>query len=257
MAQWSAFPYDAAPYRYGAAALRAAWPRLHAGDAEALPDDPAVLAAWALFHAGEFQAAHDAGLKCGDRGITVANKAQALYATYLERSERGKLDLFLQVAQRADALARTAPRNANAHYWRAYALARYSQAISVVKTLSQGLGGKVRAALETTLALSPAHADAHIALASLHAEIIDKAGQLLARTQGADAATGLRLFKRALQLNPRSAIGMTEYATALVMLEGDKRLADAGQLLAAAAAIEPLDAVERLDVEAAKAELQG
>lgn len=255
MVTWSAFPYDASPYRYSASALRLQWSRLHAGDAESLPDDPALLAAWAQFHAGEFRAARDAGLKCGAAGITLANKAQALHATYLERSEKRKLDLFLQIAQRADAQASAEPRNANAHYWRAYALIRCGQTVSVVKALSQGLDGKVRAALETALALAPTHADAHIALASFHAEIIDKAGKLLARTQGADAATSLRLFKQALLLNPRSAIGMTEYAAALVMLEGDKRLADADRLLADAAAIEPLDAAERLDVEAAKAEL--
>lgn len=256
MAQWSAFPYDAARYRYSEAALKAHWPRLHAGDAEALPAQQAVRAAWALFHAGEFQAAHAAGLKCGGAGITVANKAQAMYATYLERSEAGKLDMFLQVAERADAQVAAEPDNANAHYWRAYALGRYSQAISVVKALAQGLGGKVRDELQTTIDLAPAHADAHIALGAFHAEIIDKVGKLLARTQGADGPTGLRLFKQALTLNPRSAIAMTEYARALLMIEGEPRAADAEKLFADAAAVEPLDATERLDVEAAKAELE-
>jgi hypothetical protein len=46
-----------------------------------------------------------------------------------------------------------------------------------------------------------------------------------------------------------------ECATGYVMLEGDKRLAEAEKLYAAAAAMTPLDATERLDVEMAKAEL--
>jgi hypothetical protein len=40
------------------------------------------------------------------------------------------------------------------------------------------------------------------------------------------------------------------------MLEGDKRMKEAEQLYAEAAACKPLDAMERLDVEMAKAELE-
>src|SRR6185295_4632190 len=76
MAKWTAFPYDAAEYTFDAAALKKKWARLHAGDAEPLPKDDKVLAAWGLYHAGEFQKACEAGLKAGDGGITVANKAQ-------------------------------------------------------------------------------------------------------------------------------------------------------------------------------------
>ena len=190
MAKWTAFPYDNAAYRYDAAALKKHWARLHAGDAEPLPKDAKVLAAWALFHAGEFQKAVDAGLKAGGAGITVANKAQAIYANYLEKSEKTKLEMFLEVAERAEAQAEAEPKNANAYYWQAYALGRYSQGISVAKALAQGLGGKVKGALETAIKLAPKHADAHIALGAFHAEVIDKVGTLLGRTQGAEQARG-------------------------------------------------------------------
>ena len=254
MAKWTAFPYDA--YEYDAATLKKQWARLHAGDAEPLPKDDKVLAAWALFHAGEFQKAYDAGLKAGGAGVTVANKAQAIYANYLEKNEKTQLAMFLEVAQRAEAQAADEPKNANAFYWQAYALGRYSQGISVAKALAQGLGGKVKSALETTIKLAPKHADAHIALGAFHAEVIDKVGKLLGKTQGADAATGLKMYQQALKLNPTSAIAMVEYANGLVMLEGDKKMKQAEELYAQAAACEPLDAMERLDVEMAKAELE-
>jgi len=254
MAKWTAFPYDA--YEYDAAALKKQWARLHAGDAEPLPKDDTVLAAWALFHAGEFQKAYDAGLKAGGAGVTVANKAQAIYANYLEKNEKTQLAMFLEVAERAEAQAADEPKNANALYWQAYALGRYSQGISVAKALAQGLGGKVKSALETTIKLAPKHADAHIALGAFHAEVIDKVGKLLGKTQGADAATGLKMYEQALKLNPTSAIAMVEYANGLVMLEGDKKMKQAEELYAQAAACEPLDAMERLDVEMAKAELE-
>ena len=256
MAKWTAFPYDAADYSYDAAALKKRWARLHAGDAEPLPKDDKVLAAWALFHAGEFQKATEAGLKAGGAGITVANKAQAIYANYLEKSEKNKLALFMEVAERAEAQAGEEPKNANAHYLMAYALGRYSQGISVAKALAQGLGSKVKGALETAIKLQPKHADAHIALGAFHAEVIDKVGSLLGRTQGASKDTGLAMFKTALKLNPTSAIAMVEYANGMVMLEGEKKMKEAEKLYAEAAACEPMDAMERLDVEMAKAELE-
>ena len=258
MAKWTAFPYPL--YDFDAAKLKKQWARLHAGDAEPLPKDAKVLAAWALFHAGEFQNAFDAGLAAAasgqSAGISVANKAQALYANYLEKSEKTKLAMFQDVMARAEALATEEPKNPSAHYWLAYAVGRYGQGISVAKALSQGLGSKVKNALETTLKLAPQHADAHIALGAFHAEVIDKVGSLLGKTQGANKATGLAMFQQALKLTPASAIAMVEYANGLVMLEGDKKMKDAEKLYADAAACTPADAAERLDVEMAKAELE-
>ena len=254
MAKWTAFPYPL--YEYDAAKVKKQWARLHAGDAEPLPKDTKVLEAWALFHAGEFQKAYDAGLKAGGAGITVANKAQSIYANYLEKSEKTKLAMFQEVVTRAEAQAAAEPQNPNAHYWMAYALGRYSQGISVAKALAQGLGAKVKAALETTIKLAPKHADAHIVLGTFHAEVIDKVGSLLGKTQGASKATGLAMYQQALKLTPASAIAMVEYANGLVMLEGEKRMGDAEKLYADAAACTPVDAMERLDVEMAKAELE-
>ena len=195
MAKWTAFPYDNAAFQYDAASLKKHWARLHAGDAEPFPKDAAVQQAWIHFHAGEFQKAYEAGLAAGGAGVTAANKAQAIYANYLEKKEKAKLEMFLEVAERAEGQQESEPKNANAWYWQAYALGRYSQGISVAKALAQGLGGKVKAALETAIELAPKHADAHIALGAFHAEVIDKVGKLLGKTQGADTATGLKMFE--------------------------------------------------------------
>jgi tetratricopeptide (TPR) repeat protein len=254
MAKWTAYPYDL--FDLDAAAVKKQWARLHAGDAEPLPKDAKVLEAWVLFHRGEFQKAFDAGLKAGGAGISAANKAQAIYANYVEKSEKTKLAMFQEVAARAEALQGDEPNNANAYYWQAYALGRYSQGISVAKALTQGLGSKVKNALEKAIKLAPKHADAHISLGTFHAEVIDKVGSLLGRTQGADKATGLKMYQQALKLHPTSAIGMVEYANGLVMLEGDKRMKEAEKLYAEAAACAPADAMERLDVEMAKEELE-
>ena len=256
MAKWTAFPH-AGDYAFDATSLKKHWARLHTGDAEPLPKNTDVLKAWALFHSGEFQKAAEAGLKAGGDGITVANKATSIYATYLEPKEKTKLDLFMEVAAQAQAQAEAQPQNANAWYWHAYALGRYSQGISVAKALAQGLGSKVKESLEKSIKLSPQHADARIALGAFHAEVIDKVGSLIGgMTYGAKKDTGLKLFQEALKLNPGSAIAMIEYANAMVMLEGDKKMKDATKLYEQAAACTPADAMERLDVELAKAELE-
>ena len=257
---WTAFPHDASAYRYGPAALKAKWARLHAGDAEPLPKEASVLAAWRLFHAGDFEQAVEAGLaavKAGaPAGLTVANKAQALYATHLEPSERSRQALLLEVARRAEDRTVEDPGDPNGWYSMAYALGRYGQSISVAKALALGLGARVKGALDTTIRLAPKHADAYVALGSFHAEVIDKVGSLLGLTQGATKDAGLASYKTALKLNPTSAIAMVEYAHGMVMLEGEKRMPEATRLFEAAAACEPLDAAERLDVDMAKAELE-
>ena len=256
MNNWTAFPY-AGDYVFDAASVKKNWARLHAGDAEPLPQSAEVLQAWALFHSGEFQKAMDMGIQLGGAGLTVANKSACVYATYLEKKETARLDLYLEVVRRAEAQAQEDPENINAHYWQAYALSRYSQGISVAKALAQGLGTKVKGSLENVIKLQPKHADAHIALGAFHAEVIDKVGSLIGgMTYGAKKDTGLALLQEALKLNFESAIGMIEYANAMLMLEGDKMMADATRLYQRAAAAQPIDAMERLDVEMARVELE-
>jgi tetratricopeptide (TPR) repeat protein len=256
MGPWTAFP-RLGDFAHDADSVARNWALLHGGDAEPLPADPRVLGAWVLFHQGEFERAAQAGVAAGGAGITVAIKATAIYATYLEAREKTRLNLLQQAAQRAEQQAAAEPDNPNAWYWFAYATGRYSQGISVAKALAQGLGGKVKDALEQTIRLQPRHADAHVALGTFHAEVIDKVGSLIgSMTYGAKRETGLRMFQHALQLNARSAVALIEYANGLVMLEGDRKFDESTRLYQQAAAIEPLDAKEWLDVEHARAELE-
>ena len=110
--------------------------------------------------------------------------------------------------------------------------------------------------LERVIALQPRHADAHLALAAFHAEVIDKVGPLVARmTYGVRADTAIDLFERGLQLHPESASALMEYARGLLMLHGEGRMAEATRLYEKAASLKPADARERLDVELARAGL--
>jgi len=254
--KWKAFPHPAKAYAYAGDALKKSWDRLHRGDCEPFPKDKAAQEAWRHFHAGEFAEAVATGLKAGGAGITAANKAQAIYANGVETKDAARVALFEEVMKRAEAQARAEPKNANAHYLYAYAAGRYSQRISVAKALAQGYGGKIRAALEAALKLEPKHADAHIAMGAYHAEIIDKVGALVGGlTYGANKDKGEEHFRKALKLAPDSPIAHIEMANGMVLMHGKKMVEEAAKLYSKAAEMEPRDAMERLDVEAARAEI--
>lgn len=255
MVRWILFPYPQR-YQYEPDSLARQWPHLHQGDMEPVPTEAPVLAAWVAFHNGQFQQAREAGLAAGCAGFTVANLATVVYARYLEKRERARQELFLEAAERAQGQLQAEPNNPNAWYCHGLALQHYSQGISVAKALAQGIGNKVKHSLERAIALAPDHADARVALGAFHAEVIDKVGPLIGgMTYGAKKDVALRLFQEALQLHPTSALAHTEYANALVMLEGDVRMAEATTLYEQAAHSNPLDAVQYLAAEMAQTEL--
>ena len=252
---WSAFPYaDAeAAYRHTPVSLQAAWPRLHACDAEPWPADARLVDAWIACHAGQFELAAQLGLDAGFEGYAVAHRAICLHATYVETSERRRNAVFEEVAARCERQQAAQPDNPAGYHWHAYALARYAQGVSVVKALAQGVGGKVKASLDTALRLAPAHCDAHVTMGGYHAEIIDKLGVMAgALSYGASKDSAYRHFRTALALHPESAIARLQFANALLMLGGRGKLDEALALRAEAAACLPCEAGERLHVELAK-----
>jgi tetratricopeptide (TPR) repeat protein len=254
---WAAFPHDNAAFVYDGAALKKNWARLHKGDAEPFPADKAVEEAWRLFHAGDFEGAFEAGINAGLDGYNVANKAACIYNNYLETSDAKKQKAYEDVAARCEELQAAQKKNANAYYWAAYSLGRYGQLIGVAKALTQGIGGKVSKALEATLKLEPKHADAHIALGTFNAEVIEKVGAMIGKmTYGVSKDAAVENYEKALKVNPDSAVARTEMADGLFKLFGDKKMKDVERLYSEAAASEPKDAMECLDVEAARAEME-
>jgi len=273
---WKAFPHPEADYEYSGTALRNHWKRLHCGDCEAFPDEaplrkliaahrelePALpfdkaishlRDAWRAYHRGDFGQAVEQGLAVGHLGYNVANKATNIYATYLAPSPGAAQALYKQAAGRAEELQECAPRLANAWYFHAQALGRYSQSISIAVALAEGLAAKVRSSLERAIALEPRHADAHIALGAYHAEIVNKVGGLVGSlVYGASKDAAIRNFEAALRLNPDSAIARIEYADALTSLFGRSRADKVAHLYADSVERQPADAMERLDWELAK-----
>lgn len=263
--------------------LKARWLRLHRGDCEPFPDASAIAglveahtsldgwigrhggaeslarrlqAAWSAFHAGEFAQAIALGSKLGELGAPVANKSAAVYSLYPGSHERDMSSLLEQAAARGEAAARALPNYANAHYTLALVLGRYSQRISILRALSEGLAGRVQAHLDRTLRLEPQHAEAHIALGLYHAEIVAQLGGLAARlTYGASSDAAIAHFERAVRLTPDSPIALMEYGHGLLRLDARAHRTQALDLYRRAAACEGVDAMERLDRDRARREL--
>lgn len=275
---WAPFPHSNKAFDYAGDKLGKAWPKLHAGDQEPYPDekhvarllkanpklgkDAAKLSAqvcdaWRAFHRGDFQQAHDAGVGLKALGASVAIKAGGIHAAYLLKTDKDKIARYEALAKLAEDAIAALPDEANSHYRRAFALGRYSQCLSVAQALAQGIAGKVRASLDSTLTLAPKHAEAHTALGLYHAEIVGKVGGMLAKlTYGASAAEADKQLQQALKLTPDSPIAWIEYANALLLLHGDKREDDAAAAFDKAARCKPRDAMEALDAAHARAQIE-
>jgi tetratricopeptide (TPR) repeat protein len=254
---WIEFPFPDKAYQYTAASLKKNWGRLHKGDHEVFPEEKDLVQAWIHYHAGAFGKAVEIGLHFGHYGYNVANRAQNIHTNTLDEDEASKLKSFQEVIGRCEELIGAQPENVNNFYNHAYALGRYSQCISVVKALAQGLGGKIKASLARAVELDPLHADAHVALGTYHIEVIDKVGSFLGGlTYGASEKKGLEHYRKGLEIFPESPVYKIELANGLVMLQGKSKFKEAEKLYREAAQHTPVDAMERLDVEQAKAELE-
>jgi tetratricopeptide (TPR) repeat protein len=283
MAKWNKFPHDNSAFIFEGSSLEEAWDDLHQGDCVEFPDadwveqtlehapdaapesfdgDIPALAetiqdAWRCYHSGDFQKAVKLAEQCGLIAHAPANKATGIYATYLEPDESAAQALFLSAVERAEAAIEALPEDSNSYYFHAFNLGRYSQSISIVKALSQGIGGKIQSSLENAIDLQPEHADANIALGAYYAEVIDKVGKMLGKlTYGATPAKSLKHFERALELSPDAPIAHIEYGNGLYLLYGDDRLDDVTDLYVNATEMEPVDAMAKLDIEAALAEME-
>jgi tetratricopeptide (TPR) repeat protein len=254
---WKPFPHPSKEYTYAGAALKKNWGRLHLNDKEPFPENKNVQEAWRRYHAGDFEGAMEMSLSAGVEGYNAANKVAAIYAHYIETDETAKLTLYEAIIKRVEEAIAADPKNITAHYQRAHAMGRYSQRIPIAEALSRGFGGKIKESLNATLKLAPDHVDAHIAFGAFHAEIISKVGAFLGgATYGASKDAGIEHYTAAIKLNPESAIAKIEYAKGLLMLYGNKKTDEATQLYVEASESTPADAMERLDVESAKSQLE-
>lgn len=278
---WVPMPSRAPRFDFSGKALETAWEALHRGDLEPWPDlprarrllkaaeneapaglDATTLAAslqeaWRAFHEGRFQSAFETGVALGPIGASVACKAAGIHATHLLTDESLRLACFEDLAQRAEAAIKALPEEANSHYRHAFALGRYSQGISVVTALKRGLAGQVRDSLQRTLQLAPRHAEARLAFAVYHAEIVAKVGGMIANlTYGARASEAEKHIEAALEQFPASPVTHLEQGKLLLLLHGEKGEDAAAAAFERASQCKPRDAMEWLDARDAASRIE-
>lgn len=233
--------------------LLSVWDNLHAADLADTPEG-GLLDAWLLFHNGDFSAAAKAGLELGSEGTPVVIRAIVAYTDYLCEDE----DVCVELLEQAYLLGEShCDENPQCQFPTALAMGRYSQSISITKALSKGLGGKIKKILSAILENQPNHAEAHLAMAMYHAEIIDKVGSTLGSlTYGANGKTALKHVEQALELVP-NAINLIEAGNAILLLKGEsKGMDEATAYYQQAAEVKPLDALQSLDVDFAQSQLE-
>ena len=257
MSDWNSFPHDNSNFRFDGDSLHQHWAELHRGDCEPWPQGEDLQDAWRHYHAGEFGRAVELADECGLQAHAVANKATGVYASYLVTDDRRQVELFMSAVERAEQAIEQYPDDPNSHYFHAFNLGRYSQSISIVKALKQGIGGRIQKSLQHALELQPGHAEAQTAMGLYHAEIIDKIGKMIGgMTYGASTDEALSHLQTAVELTPQAPIAQIEYGNGLYLLFGDRRLDEVTDLDVSASEMTPRDAMEKLDVEAALAELE-
>ncbi len=227
------------------------WEALHAADV-ADPPTGDLLAAWLLFHNGNFADAATAAVKLKSDGVPVLIRSVVAYTDYICEDDEQSVELLEQAYLFGEQYSNDAVNN---QFTTALAMGRYSQSISITKALAKGLGGKIKSLLSAVLDSQPEHAEAHLAMAMYHAEIIDKVGATLGGlTYGAKAKTALQHIEKSLELVP-NAINLIEAGNAMLLLQGDKGIKEATALYQRAAEVKPLDALQAMDVDFAASQL--
>ena len=191
-------------------------------------------------------AAADLGEGLGtSEGHALAAEGLAIYAHYVAEEEE-KEPLLQRAMRAAEAAIELDPANAQAHLQSAHATGRYSQLLAPMKSLREGYPKQVRASIERALELDPSHFGAHLSLASWHAEAIGRGGMMARALLGAKRKSAFTHYEQALALAPDRNVVLLEYAPGLPLLEGEKRRAQARDLLVRAIELPPQDAFQRI-----------
>ena len=164
-------------------------------------------------------------------GYALAARSLAVYGHYAAPEEERK-ELFERALQLGEEAVRADTANPEGYFQSGHALGRYAQSIGTMKALRKGLGGKTREMFEATLARDPDHALAHLALGGWNADIVSRAGRMMARVMyGATKKKAATHFERALELAPESKVVLLDYALRLPKLAGKKGMERARELL--------------------------
>lgn len=282
---WKAFPYDQSAYDYSGDKLRQAWPQLTRGfgdypfpDADWVvtmatrypqalektvtadtgftgkPEEAQAYAAklqdvWRQVFRGDFAEAKQQGLALGIGGQVPAMLAQVVYAMFLVPNQEEKHKLLEEVIAYTDQAGELVQADSVAQFGRIYAKARLGEELSVPVVLKRGYTTQIPNELKALLAKQPQQPFALALYGGYEAGVIRKVGKMVGRmTYGVSADNMEQYFSRSFKSQDDLPIGHYEYANALTYVYGDDEQQKALQHLERAVAIQPISAMEALEV---------
>ena len=213
-------------------------------------------AAEAAYTEGRFLEAADLGEALGDSpGYALAANSLGIHGYYVA-PEAERPALYSRGTGLAQEAVRLDPESAFAYLQLGHVLGREAQTLPRMQALRKGYAGKVRDALQNAVRLDPGLAQAHLSLAIWHAEVVDAAGGLIARTAyGARRNTAREHFRLALELAPNDKNVHLEYGNGLLLLDPRGNRDQARAMLSRAVELPSRDAYDRLVNEVAAARL--
>ena len=183
-------------------------------------------------------------------GQTLAAKANSIYAS--TQNDNKQEAVYAESEKYANNAIKLNNKYSEAYFELARALGRLSQLRGTLAALSQGLGTKVKSALESCLEHDKNSAECMVSFGLWHAEIVAKG---VGWIYGANEGASINYFERAIALEPKIIIHRVEYAHGMLLLNRDKFKAAAKSQLEIAIKLEPRDAADKLDLERAKRDL--
>ena len=174
----------------------------------------------AAFAEGRFADAAGIAEAAGtSEGYALAARSLAVYGHYAAPEEERK-ELFERALQLGEEAVRADTANPEAYFQSGHALGRYAQSIGTMTALRKGLGGKTRKMFEATLARDPDHALAHLALGGWNADIVSRAGRMMARVMYGATEEG---SGRPLRARPGAGPGVEGRAAGLCAQAAEAR----------------------------------
>ena len=182
------------------------------------------------FTSGDFLAAADIGEAVGTSdSFALAARALGVYGNFLAPESR-RIAILERAIELAESAVTADSLNPEAYYQSAHVVGRYAENTGKMKALREGLAGRIRDLLEHAIELDPDFAEAHVALAGWHAEIV-AAGRLARWMYKGGRDEALFHFDRALEIAPDSKVILFEYGKRIADLDPDNGTARARELL--------------------------
>ncbi len=278
--QWHAYPFDNKNYVLTRSALKKNWRYFQRSMSYPFPserhvsnvltENPELKAstpknlstlkiartlqnAWIAFFAGNFQQATQLGYSLGPIGHGVAFYSQTTYALRLEPNADKRHALWLDVVARHEKTKSHTHHDNMARFFAFLAMARLSEEIPAHIVLARNYIGKMQQVLQELNADDPENVYALAARGSMDAGIVRKLGKLMGRlTYGASPEIVEEYYQKVTDLNKKIPNVQLEYAQSLLYMYGKKQLKRALKHMQIASEVQPVFAMEALDVLQAK-----